>query len=227
MSSKGSYLLANETPYDALCHYFNVSSPRVIDYFTIPTVLSMSVRNSNGQSLMPTHILAAIPTNPNPSHPVPPILLPINATLYQRGFDSDAEFLSAGSTTLAYTSTTITLPVIQFPVPHPPSLSLLLLFAMRLETQHGGLGNNLLPTDIIGNFPDQLAMASSLAAKKQVEFDRVYGFVQGVWHNILALGYRDGAGGGVKIVELVKNVRKVVGAGARIRQGLPAFPESH
>lgn len=107
---------------------------------------------------MPTHILAIYDT-PDPTIPSgsavpqptanPPILAPINAEQMTRKFTNDFSHffpeLYSGSSSYEPPSShwdeqrrrmIITLPVIQFVVPHPPSFTLLLLFGLGLHANY-------------------------------------------------------------------------------------------
>lgn len=134
---------------------------------TLPNSLDLIVLQD--ASFLPTHILAVIDT---PKAPIPadstyhtdtiPILTPINYTLFASKVRTDFSplFPDVSNTSTPYRSPPvredrrtrsllITLPVVLFPVPHPPSFSLLLLFAL-------GLHATCTPDKLVGVAPGRL-----------------------------------------------------------------------
>jgi len=168
---------------------------------------------------MPTHALAAFPSAADPSVPSIPLVLPIDARIYQEGFRLDINIpdASPGWTPPApHTvgdSLVVTLPVIPVTVPDPTSLSLILLFGMGLETQSNYLAWRLLPSQVIQEFPNAATMSVILARARGEQFDRIFNFNQGVWRNCLALGLKE-----TKLVELVQMAWNVTAEAKRIRQ---------
>lgn len=121
----------------------------------VPATLDLVVLRD--ASFLPTHILAVIDT---PKSPIPaeahatyyaniiPILTPVNFALFTSKVRTDLLplFPDVSDTSTPYQlpvaqwnrqtqSLTITLPVVHFEVPHPPSFSLLLLFALGLHVR--------------------------------------------------------------------------------------------
>jgi hypothetical protein len=172
---------------------------------------------------MPTHLLAVVSPDQNPSSP--PVMLPIDAALFDRGFRFDlnipADPPGTGSTApIPYTHTMgdsqvlmVTLPVLSITVPHIASLPLLLLFGMKLETQPNLLAWSLLPVNVVEEFPNAAAMALILSHIRDDQFDRTYRHNQGIWKNTLALGVNDPS-----IDEIVHTAWNVTAEARRIRR---------
>ena len=167
---------------------------------------------------MPSHVLAVYQTNANTS--IPPLMLPIDATLYEEGFRVELSLPPAppGSTSpvpqeLEGTGTlVVTLPVVPLSVPHAPSLPLLLLFGLGLETEPNLLAWRLLPANVIEEFPNASAMAYVLSRLRDDHFQRLLRYNQGIWKNILALGLKN-----TVIVEMVQTVWNVTAEARRLR----------
>lgn len=189
---------------------------------SIPTTLDMIVTRD---AHMPTHILAAVPPeNPSDgSNPFPPLMLPIDSSLYDAGFRADISIPAAppGSTApipqTVGDSLVVTLPVVAVTVPDTSSLALLLLFGMGLETQSNLLAWRLLPSQVIQEFPNAATMAQILSRARQDQFDRIFRFNQGIWRNILALGLKE-----TRLVELVQTAWNVTAEARRIRSRAPS-----
>jgi hypothetical protein len=167
---------------------------------------------------MPSHVLAVYQTNANAS--VPPLMLPIDATLYEEGFRVELNLPPAppGSTSpvprqLEGETLVVTLPVVPLSVPHAPSLPLLLLFGLRLETEPNCLAWRLLPANVVEEFPNALAMAEVLSRLRDDRFELLLRHNQGIWKNILALGLKH-----TVLVEMVQTVWNVTAEARRIRQ---------
>jgi hypothetical protein len=168
---------------------------------------------------MPSHVLAVYQTNANAS--APPLMLPIDATLYEEGFRVELNFPPAppGSTSPVprqlegTNSLVVTLPVVPLSVPHAPSLPLLLLFGLRLETERNFLAWRLLPTAVVEEFPNALAMAQVLSRLRDDRFELLLRHNQGIWKNILALGVKD-----MDLVQMVQTVWNVTAEARRMRQ---------
>lgn len=165
---------------------------------------------------MPSHVLAVFHSgNPNPT-----LMLPIDATLFDHGFRTDLNLPPAppGSTSpIPHFDSTgklvVSLPVIPLTIPHAPSLSLLLLFGMTLETQPNLLAWRLLPANVVEEFPNAAAMALVLSRLREDRFEQIFKYNQGIWKNVLALGLRN-----PELVELVQTVWNVTADARRIRQ---------
>ncbi|KAK7682738.1 hypothetical protein QCA50_014121 [Cerrena zonata] len=139
-------------PHETLYKAHNiVQSSIATSLSALPKYLDMILLQD--ATFLPTHILAVIDT---PKAPIPadskhytdtiPILVPINYTLFASKIRTDFSslFPDVSSTTARYRppqpredrrtrTLVITLPVIPFQVPHPPSFSLLLLFSLGLH----------------------------------------------------------------------------------------------
>ena len=168
---------------------------------------------------MPTHVLAVTLPDQNPS--IPPVMLPIDVTRFERGFRFDLNIPPAppGSTApIPYTDTDsqvlmVTLPVLFITVPHVASLPLLLLFGMKFETHLNLLAWSLLPVNVVEEFPNAAAMALILSRTRDDQFERTYRHNQGIWKNTLALGCNDPS-----IDEVVQTAWSVTAEARRIRQ---------
>ncbi|KAF8964764.1 hypothetical protein BDZ97DRAFT_1904280 [Flammula alnicola] len=207
--------LAREDPLDALCHHFNVR-PTPHHGGIIGTTFDMQViRDAH----MPTHVLAA--TQPDQSPASPPLMLPIDATLFARGFPIELNIPPTPPGTIAPIPRTVgdsqalvvNLPVVQISVPHVSSLPLLLLYGLGLEIETNLLAWSLLPVNVVEEFPNAAAMALILSRNRDDRFERIYRHNQGIWKNILAMGLHD-----TRILELVQTAWNVTAEARRIRQ---------
>lgn len=167
---------------------------------------------------MPSHVLAVFQANANPTPP--PSMLPIDAALYENGFRVELNLPQAppGSTSPipcldSTQKLVVTLPVVPLSVPHAPSLPLLLLFGMGLETQPNLLAWRLLPANVVEEFPNAAAMAQVLSRLREDRFEQIFRYNQGMWKNVLALGLRS-----PDLVELVQTVWNVTADARKIRQ---------
>ena len=167
----------------------------------------------------PTHVIAAFQADGSPS--THPLMLPIDVGSYERGFRVGLDLPDAlpGTTApipreLGNSQTlVVTLPVIPLAVPHIGSLPLLLLYGLGLETQPNLLAWRLLPSQVVEEFPNAAAMAQNFARLNDDEFGKFFGYNQGLWKNILALGLTD-----TRTVELVQTAWNVTAEARRIRQ---------
>jgi len=209
--------LSTEHPLHALCRHFNLH-PTVPEGPDVgPTFNMQVIRDAH----MPTHVLAV--TAPEHNTSSPPLMLPIDATLFEQGFRFDLNIPQTPPGTLApvpHTQTVgdsqvlmVTLPVLPIVVPHVTSLPLLLLFGMKLETQHNLLAWSLLPVNVVEEFPNAAAMALILSRDHNDRFDRTYRHNHGIWKNILALGMNN-----QKISGVVQTAWNVTAEARRIRQ---------
>lgn len=170
---------------------------------------------------MPTHVLAVTSQDQNPS--TPPVMLPIDITLFERGFrlELDIPLPPPGSTAPVPHMQTqgdsqilmVALPVHFLVVPHVTSLPLVLLFGMKLETQLNLLAWSLLPVNVVEEFPNAAAMALILSRVPDDQFGRMYRHNQGIWKNTLALGFSDS-----KIDDVVHTAWNVTAEARRLRQ---------
>lgn len=218
-------LLVREQPLDALCHHFGVQPTPpgtpvpAVGTFDMPIyVTPRRERDRDAPPPLPTpppppptHVLAAsAPEQPG----APPLMLPIDAALFARGFPLDLPFdPDAPSTARTPTGTALRLPVVSLFVPHPGTLPLLLLFGMGLEREANVMAWALLPVSVVEEFPNAAAMALVLARVRPERFERVYRHNQGLWRNVLALGLSDGA-----MYQLVQTAWNVTAEARRIRQ---------
>lgn len=169
---------------------------------------------------MPTHVLAA--TQSDQDIDAAPMMLPIDRTLFERGFRIDLSIPSAtpGSTAPIPRSLTVgdaqilvvNLPVVTVRVPHLPSFALLLLFGMGLETNTNLLSWKLLPVNVVEEFPNASAMSLILSRAPQDTFDTVYRHNQGLWKNTLAMGLTNN-----RIVQVVQTAWNVSAESRRVR----------
>ncbi|KDR77261.1 hypothetical protein GALMADRAFT_246565 [Galerina marginata CBS 339.88] len=210
---------AREDPIDALCHHFNLRQTTPPTGTALGPSFDMRVTRD---AHMPTHVLAVTQTDQQPS--TPPLMLPIDRSLFERAFRNDLNFplaypgsiapiprlVSAGDSQPVLM---VSLPVVPIPVPHIRSLALLLLFGMGLETDLNLLSWNLLPVNVVEEFPNAAAMSLVLSRKSDDRFESIYKHNQGLWRNILALGLTD-----TRILELVHTAWNVTAEARRIRQ---------
>ncbi|KAF9046582.1 hypothetical protein BJ165DRAFT_1527663 [Panaeolus papilionaceus] len=194
-----SFLDQNYRPFDALFLHFNVKPTPYGGTEPVGETFDMHVLRD---AHMPTHVLAVVQSDAAGSQAQPakpPTMLPIDASRFDQGFRIDLGIPLALPGTLRpvpFPSNTtgtllVTLPVVHVTVPHIPSLPLLLLFAMQLETQYTLLSFNLLPVNVVEEFPNAAAMSSILSRCSDDRFDRYYYHNQGIWKNILSLGVND------------------------------------
>lgn len=169
---------------------------------------------------MPTHVLAVTQTDQPQPASTPPLMLPIDATLFARGFRLELNTTPAppGSTTpipryVDATTQVVNLPVIEISVPHVSTLPLLLLYGMGLEVETNLLSWILLPVNVVEEFPNAAAMSLVLSRYRDDRFERVYWHNQGVWKNVLALGLNDAT-----LDQLVETAWNVTVEARRIRQ---------
>ncbi|KAH9474706.1 hypothetical protein JR316_0013171 [Psilocybe cubensis] len=188
-----SYLESAPNAVQALYSYFNVrDTPTPTGSALGPTFDMYVVRDAR----MPTHLLAATQSDQDPDNTTP-LMLPIDLTLFERGFRTDLNVPPAAPGSIAPIPRSLTvgdsqvlyvnLPVVPIRVPHVPSLALLLLFAMGLETNHNLLAWKLLPVDVVGEFPNAAAMSTILSRRSHAEVDTFHRHNHGLWKNILAL----------------------------------------
>ncbi|KAK0469069.1 uncharacterized protein EV420DRAFT_1633502 [Desarmillaria tabescens] len=207
---QNSLLSRGEDPLRLLHYHLNVQmiSPSSLDPTNLPATIDMKALSENN---LPTHVLVLFPPRR------PPVLIPIDADRYTHGFR--AELVLPLSTRAApYRSASnelrITLPLTPplTIVPHPPSLSLLLLFGMGLETCQNDLAYRMLPASVVDEFPNAAAMAQVMSLSGDEEFDRRVQFNMGLWRNILGLGIRD-----TRIAELVRTAVGVTSEARKLR----------
>jgi hypothetical protein len=141
---------------------------------------------------MPTHVLSACQSDQPDSFPT---MFPINSYLFEQGFYLNLEIPPAppGSTAPVpriddqTQRLVVSLPVVHITVPHVESLPLLLLYAMKLENDLPLLAHNLLPGQVIDEFPGLPAMLSLLCQLGDHQFDLIFRFNQGMRNNSLSL----------------------------------------
>ncbi|KAG1872895.1 hypothetical protein DFJ58DRAFT_884713 [Suillus subalutaceus] len=190
---------------DLLCSRLNVAKTTLQPASEIPTILDMRVKQD---AHIPSHVLAVfdIPESEWGSS-YQPLLVPIRVDLFTRGFRSKIIPLSPPGQF-------VTLPVVPLLVPHAPSIPLLLLFGLGLETRSHLLCCRLLPAEVIGEFPAPPTMANIMATLCSDEQLREhYKFNHGLWKNILSLGPRDS-----HFIELARTAWNVTVEARRIRQ---------
>jgi hypothetical protein len=169
---------------------------------------------------MPTHVLAATQTDQDPS--APPLMLPIDITLFERGFPIELNIIPAVPGTTApiprYISIDdsqvlmVDLPIVPISIPHVSSLPLLLLYGMHLETDTNILSFKLLPVNVVEEFPNAAAMSTVLSQHGDQTFENTYRHNQGLWRNILAMGLNN-----TEILELVQMAWNITTEARRIR----------
>lgn len=177
---------------------------------SIPSTVDLRVlKDAN----VPSHVLAVFDIPPSEWEPsYSPILIPIRADVHARFFRTNIIPQSPPETPYPIPHFSahsggqfVTLPVVPLHVPHAPSIPLLFLFALGLESRSHLLYCPLLPLEVISEFPALPAMAQlmgKLCSDRQLT-DHIV-FNQGLWKNILSLGPRDA--GFVGIVRTAWNV---------------------
>lgn len=164
---------------------------------SIPSTVDLCVLQD---AHMPSHILAVFDIPPSEwEHCYSPTLVPIHADLHARDFRTNIIPQCSPGTTYPIPpistrsgSRFVTLPVVPLHVPHAPSIPLLFLFALGLESRSQLLCCRLLPPEVISEFPALPAMAQlmgSLCSDRELT-DYIV-FNQGLWKNMLFLGPRD------------------------------------
>jgi len=205
--------LAQRPALDALCHHFNVR-PTPHPGGDLGSTFDMYVvRDAH----MPTHVLAT--TQPGQNSSIPPLMLPIDLTLFERGFPMELN-IPPGTTTpiprpvLMGSSRVlmVNLPVVPITIPHVNSLPILLLYGMRLEIDTNILSFKLLPINVVEEFPNAAAMSTVLAQYPNETFENTYRHNQGLWKNILSMGLNH-----TRILELVQMVWNITAEARRIR----------
>lgn len=198
------------TCYSLLCRRMNVDKTALPSGASIPPTVDLRVLKD---AHLPSHILAIFDIPPSDWEPsYSPILVPIRADLHLRDFRTNiVPPRSCGTSypnphvSLRSGSRFVTLPVVPLHVPHAPSIPLLFLFALGLESRSQLLCCRLLPPEVISEFPALPVMAELMArlcSDRQLTDYTV--FNQGLWKNILFLAPRDT--GFVGIVRTAWNV---------------------
>ncbi|KAF8065274.1 hypothetical protein FPV67DRAFT_1696409 [Lyophyllum atratum] len=209
-------LTPDADPHEVLCRHFNVSKPMLPPGADLPATIEVPMLRP---TQLPTHVLAVYSSTPSPS-PDAPLLIPINAPLYASAFRVELCLppTHPHPNPNTYTNTnTLTLPLLPLLVPHPPTLPLLLLFALPLEPAlhiHTALAYRLLPPAVVEEFPNAAAMAGVLARQGSAQegFGELVGRNEGMWKNVLALGVRER-----RVLELVGMVWGVTAEARRVR----------
>ncbi|KIK61344.1 hypothetical protein GYMLUDRAFT_225029 [Collybiopsis luxurians FD-317 M1] len=206
-------LLARKEPLDALCQHYNVAKTAYPLGMPLPAYFDMPITRD---AHMPSHVLALYPTTTSSA---PPLMVPVDAAMYNNGFRVDlippAIPGSLAPVPYHHPTTgipTVSLPVVSISVPHVPSVPLLLLFGLRLETQTNLLAHHLLPAQVIEEFPNAAAMAQVMASLSDEELQRRVAYNQGIWKNVLALDLKDQS-----VVELIQTAWNVTAEARRLR----------
>ncbi|KAF9444287.1 hypothetical protein P691DRAFT_351275 [Macrolepiota fuliginosa MF-IS2] len=222
-----SWLAPNVDPLDALYRHFNVMK---VNYIQGPLEerFEMVLTTLDG-NLYPTHCLAVTQTNAPPNSPI--LILPVDSGLYAKGFSRDfvwpseddppenpfeAEATDDMPVTIPQISegpVKISLSVVSIVVPHPPSLPLLLLLGLGLETDVERLPYRLLPTAVVAEFPAPSGMAEVFAQFPEQQFERYYMSIGGLRGNMLSTGLKDR-----RIKDIVDTAWQVATSARRLRQ---------
>lgn len=99
----------------------------------------------------------------------------------------------------------ITLPIVHIDVPHPDSIPMLLLFALGLEQDISLFTRQLLPDDVMAEFPNSEAMV--IRMDQQLDANGIQKYLirnRQLWFNSLRLGVQDR-----KITNLIELSHKV------------------
>ncbi|KAF5325147.1 hypothetical protein D9619_009777 [Psilocybe cf. subviscida] len=205
--------IRSHVPLQALCRHYRLQATPVDPSGIVGDCHDMAIAEDVRTYYPPTHVLAVTQVD----MPSVPLMIPINANMFQTGFRYELTLPPSAATPVprivdTNTDPVISLPVVPVVVPHPSSLSLILLYGLGLETDTHPLSLALLPGSVVGEFPNAAAMATVLASIPRDSFDRIYRHNQGIWKNVLALGMRN-----QRIVELVSIVWNVTAEARRIR----------
>lgn len=147
-------------------------------------------------TLWPTHVLAVSPQNTDSltldgeGNPWRPLFVPIEEVTWRAKLTTPLPRSFVRGTPSS--STIITFPVIQIEVPHPDSIPLLLLFALGLEPNLDLFSRQLLPTDVMREYPDVDAMV--IRMEEQLDPDGIQEYHvrnRHLWFNSLRLGVLD------------------------------------
>lgn len=179
-----------------------------LDTRPLPDTIEMEVI-SDGQ--MPTHALALL-KHSEPESISRLVILPINADTWRRRMTISLPIVTPEATprpvpqyNAERTHQVISLPVVEFLVPHPDNVPILLLFALALEPLPNLLAMCLLPGDVVGEFPHAKEMANVMARKYSGE--DIVAYVRQnrrIWENALSLGVKDPS-----ILDIVEKAWKV------------------
>lgn len=202
-----------------LCRRLNVAKAVPEPGAPIPSTIELRVVKD---AHIPSHVLAVfdiVESDWGPSYQ--PIMVPIRTDLYTRDFRSNIIPQSPPGTPYPVpyhhphrNGQFVTLPVVPTLVAHAPSIPLLFLFALGLESRSHLLCCRLLPTEVISEFPAPPAMALSMAQLcSEEQLSKYITFNQGLWKNILSLGPRD-----TQFIEIVQVAWNVTVEARRIRQ---------
>ncbi|KAH7883054.1 hypothetical protein F5I97DRAFT_1815528 [Phlebopus sp. FC_14] len=197
LPTKHLTLTSADDPLELLCRRLNVVKPTFKPGASIPPTINLRVVKD---AHVPSHVLAVFDTPESSWGPsYQPILVPIRADLYTQDFRTNIVPPSPPGTPFPVPHCVplldgqfVTLPVVPTLVPHAASIPLLILFAFGLESRSHLLSCRLLPSEVIGEFPDAMVMAQSMAELcSDAQLTKYITFNQGLWRNILALGPRD------------------------------------
>ncbi|KAF8909659.1 hypothetical protein CPB84DRAFT_1433354 [Gymnopilus junonius] len=215
-----SILATRADPLEALCYHFNLRPTNLPRGITPgPTFDMFVVRDAH----MPTHVLAATSSGQDPAEP--PIMLPIDRTLYEQAFSSQQRITfpptPPGSTapiphyitSASGQALVVALPVVPIIVPHVESLAVLLLFGMGLETDTNLLSWHLLPVEVVEEFPNAAAMSLILSRYPKDQSERIHYYCHGMWKNTLSLGLRS-----QRLMQILQTAFNVSAEGRKIRK---------
>ncbi len=172
----------------------------------IPSTVTVSITDATASSLdLPTHLLACF------SAPrARPYIIPVNVDRYRRVFRT--EIISATQPIPSFTRTnqSITLPLVipAITIPHPPSLAFLLLSNLS----ENDVAFQMLPPNVVGEFPNAAAMAQVMSFVGSEEFERRMVWNGGMWRNVLGLGLQN-----ERLVSVVRTAWNVTADARRLR----------
>ncbi|KIJ64786.1 hypothetical protein HYDPIDRAFT_89642, partial [Hydnomerulius pinastri MD-312] len=212
-------LTQDDDPLELLYRRFNVAKLTPQPGAPIPSTVDLRVLKD---AHIPSHVLAVFDISESDWGPsYQPIMVPIRADLYTRDFRTNIIPQSPPGTPYPVPyrvpnldGQIVTLPVVPTLVPHAPSIPLLFLFALGLESRSHLLCYRLLPSEVIGEFPASPAMAQLMVQLcSDEQLTKYIAFNQGLWKNILSLGPRD-----TQFIGLVQTAWNVTVEARRIRQ---------
>ena len=172
----------------------------------MPSTITLSITDPNASPWdLPTHLIACFTTSRSR-----PYIIPINIDRYRRVFRTEIVPSTLAVPAPTRTHTTITLPLVVpiTTVPHPPSLTFLLL----QDISDNDIAFQMLPPNVVGEFPNAAAMAQVMSFIGKEEFEKRQAWNGGIWRNILGLGARN-----ERVVGVVRTAWNVTVDAKRLR----------
>ncbi|KAF9022398.1 hypothetical protein BDZ89DRAFT_1070680, partial [Hymenopellis radicata] len=164
-----------------------------ITFANMPSTVTVSVTDATVPSLdLPTHLVACFSTP--------------RARVFR------TEIIPSNQPIPSFTRTNqnITLPLVipAITIPHPPSLAFLLL----QDLSENDVAFQMLPPNVVGEFPNAAAMAQVMSFVGNEEFERRMVWNGGMWRNVLGLGLQN-----ERLVGVVRTAWNVTADARRLR----------